>query len=61
MTLRLIALNRGVGLENTRARLTHLHRDRFEFTFSNLERGFCVTIRIPFEVHANVGDMAGAA
>jgi signal transduction histidine kinase len=58
---RLIALNGGVGLENTRARLTHLHRDRFEFTFSNLERGFCVTIRIPLEVHATVGDMVGAA
>src|SRR4029434_1817634 len=37
---RLMALNRGVGLENTRARLEHLYRDRFEFTFSNLDRGF---------------------
>ncbi|MGH9236541.1 MAG: hypothetical protein ACRD3G_00760 [Vicinamibacterales bacterium] len=43
---RLIALNRGVGLDNTRARLAHLYRNRFEFTFSNVERGFCVTIRI---------------
>jgi signal transduction histidine kinase len=58
---RLTALNRGVGLENTRARLTHLHRDRFEFTFSNLERGFCVTIRIPFEMQSAVGEMVGAA
>ena len=45
---RLMALNRGVGLDNTRARLEHLYRDRYQFTFSNLERGFCVTIRIPF-------------
>src|SRR5687768_15768979 len=58
---RLMALNRGVGLDNTRARLAHLYRDRFEFTFSNLERGFCVTIRIPFEVQAPASGVAGAA
>ena len=58
---RLMAMNRGVGLDNTRARLEHLYRDRFEFTFSNLERGFCVTIRIPFEVQAPAGGVAGAA
>lgn len=58
---RLMALNRGVGLDNTRARLGHLYRDRFEFTFSNLERGLCVTIRIPFEVQAPAGGVAGAA
>ena len=45
---RLMALNRGVGLDNTRARLEHLYRTNYQFTFSNLERGFCVTIRIPF-------------
>ena len=58
---RLMALNRGVGLDNTRARLAHLYRDRFEFAFSNLERGFCVTIRIPFDVQAPAGGVAGAA
>ncbi len=58
---RLMALNRGVGLDNTRARLAHLYRDRFEFTFSNVERGFCVTIRIPFEVQAPASGVAGAA
>lgn len=58
---RLMALNRGVGLDNTRARLAHLYRDRFEFTFSNLERGFCVRIRIPFEVQAPAGEVMGAA
>jgi two-component system sensor histidine kinase YesM len=58
---RLMALNRGVGLDNTRARLTHLYRDRFEFSFSNVDRGFCVTIRIPFEVQASAGGMVGAA
>ena len=58
---RLMAMNRGVGLDNTRARLEHLYRDRFEFTCSNLERGFCVTIRIPFEVQAPATSVVGAA
>jgi two-component system LytT family sensor kinase len=58
---RLMALNRGVGLDNTRARLAHLYRERYEFTFSNLERGFCVTIRIPFEVQAPANEVVGAA
>ena len=58
---RLMALNRGVGLDNTRARLEHLYRDRFEFAFSNLDRGFSVTIRIPFEVQATADGVAGAA
>jgi two-component sensor histidine kinase len=59
---RLMALNRGVGLDNTRARLAHLYRERYEFTFSNLERGFCVTIRIPFEVETPAGvSVVGAA
>jgi len=58
---RLMALNRGVGLDNTRARLEHLYRDRYQFTFSNLERGFCVTIRIPYQADTNPEVEAGAA
>jgi two-component system, LytTR family, sensor kinase len=53
---RLMALNRGVGLENTRARLEHLYPSAFQFTFSNLDRGFCVTVSIPFEVEPVVAD-----
>jgi two-component system LytT family sensor kinase len=58
---RLMALNRGVGLDNTRARLSHLYPDHFEFSFSNLDRGFRVTIRIPFEIQAPAAGVVGAA
>jgi signal transduction histidine kinase len=59
---RLMALNRGVGLDNTRSRLEHLYHARYTFTFSNLERGFCVTIRIPFQIVETPTDIeVGAA
>ena len=58
---RLMALNRGVGLENTRARLEHLYRTDYQFTFANLERGFGVTVRIPFQIEAPSEFEAGAA
>ena len=44
---RLNALNRGVGLENTRARLQHLYAGDFLFEFENLAAGFCVRVAIP--------------
>jgi hypothetical protein len=46
----LAALNAGVGLRNTRARLEHLYASSHQLTFKNLDDGFCVTVRIPFDV-----------
>jgi two-component system LytT family sensor kinase len=45
---RLSALNNGVGLANTRARLAHLYPSAHQCLFSNLADGFSVTIHIPF-------------
>ena len=59
---RLVELNHGVGLPNTRARLEHLYRDDFEFTFANLDGGLRVTVSVPFRMHATLEPMrAGGA
>jgi len=48
---RLFALNDGVGLSNTRARLTHLYGNRHHLSFANLDAGgFQVSIGMPFHV-----------
>jgi two-component system LytT family sensor kinase len=60
---RLTALNAGVGLGNTRARLDHLYPSRHQFSFANLPDGFSVAVSIPFEVDRPSGEVvhAGAA
>jgi signal transduction histidine kinase len=48
---RLLAMNDGVGLGNTRARLAHLYGSAYAFTFANLHGGgFQVSVSIPFHV-----------
>jgi two-component system, LytTR family, sensor kinase len=55
---RLVDLNNGVGLSNTRARLQHLYPSAHQFAFANAREGFCVTVNIPLR-HA-VADNAPA-
>lgn len=45
---RLRALNGGVGLSNTRARLKHLFPSTHTFGFANVADGFSVTVEIPY-------------
>jgi LytS/YehU family sensor histidine kinase len=48
---RLAAMNDGVGLGNTRARLAHLYGSTHRFAFTNVDGGgFRVSIAIPFHV-----------
>jgi signal transduction histidine kinase len=58
---RLIALNDGVGLSNTRARLTHLYGPAHGFAFANLPGGgFQVSVSIPFHAGPVAVDSAEA-
>lgn len=58
---RLALLNSGVGLSNTRARLRHLYRADHEFSFANVEGGFCVTVAIPLTADRDVAAQSAHA
>ena len=47
---------RGVGLRNTRERLSVLYGDASDFSVHNRERGIEVTLRLPFETSKSLGD-----
>jgi LytS/YehU family sensor histidine kinase len=49
---KLAAINHGVGLSNTRARLQHLYGDEHAFVFANVPDGFKVSVTIPFRAAA---------
>ena len=54
---RLVAMNDGVGLSNTRARLAHLYGSAHRFAFANLHGGgFQVSVSIPFHVGPHAVD-----
>jgi two-component system, LytTR family, sensor kinase len=58
---RLVALNDGVGLSNTRARLTHLYGMNHGFAFANLPGGgFQVSVSIPYRLAPAAVDAAEA-
>ena len=42
------ALSTGIGVSNTRARLTHQFGARFRFEFQRHREGFTVLVAIPF-------------
>ena len=58
---RLTALNGGIGLANTRARLAHLYADAHVLEFSNLSDGFSVSVSIPYRTSEVAERHIGAA
>ena len=55
------ALNNGIGLSNTRARLDCLYGERAQLVFSGQPQGLTVRIEIPFTLSPEAADSFEAA
>ncbi len=55
-----LPVHEGVGLSNTRARLTQLYGSEFKLSIEAGENGFAVTVRVPLQIHEGVLQLAEA-
>ena len=57
----LTALQKGIGVSTTRARLQHLFGADFRFEFHRLAQGLAVVVALPWRTESSPGARAGAA
>jgi signal transduction histidine kinase len=57
----LIALQKGIGVSTTRARLQHQHGADFRFEFRRLEQGLAVVVALPWRTDQRAADDTAAS